>query len=72
MHNDEAKMTEIFCTCNEKICGHPEGEQCGKPINQSLAKSNVNTERSSSGKKTGGWVCDECYKRVDLARQHSN
>ena len=54
---------DIFGICTSELCGHEPGKRCGKAINQENAKLAV-MKGEGHFEDTGGWICDECWKRV--------
>lgn len=56
-------MPTLLCICTAKVCGHKPGERCGNPINENHAKPYINTDTGLQ--ETGGWICDECWGRVN-------
>jgi hypothetical protein len=51
-------MADLLCVCTETICSTHTGTRCLRPLTeQKFAKY--------KDKKSGGLICDDCYRRIE-------
>jgi hypothetical protein len=56
-------LPEATCMCTDEVCGHSNGERCGRPV-----KEPVGYTRDGSGPERPIGLCEECWKRVRTSR----
>jgi hypothetical protein len=53
------------CKCVDAVCGHPNGEPCGKPVKNPLPTSDQNDEYDPpNGPEYLTGLCEDCWERL--------
>jgi hypothetical protein len=54
-----AHMEQATCKCIAEVCGHANGEPCGRPVEKPVGYA-----RDEDGQERPVGLCEECWKRV--------
>jgi hypothetical protein len=53
----------MACTCASVVCGHPDVQRCGKPV-ETVIKFRIGTDEDNFGAEQTTGICDECWDNV--------
>jgi hypothetical protein len=56
-------MLDVPCRCTDGACGHPNAEQCGKPVTVKLKASIMLAPGKFTPEFETG-ICEECWAKV--------